>query len=213
MKTHRILLAIILFLVGFGGVFAGAVEQPFDEQLKIKAQKLGSSIDKSLDRFINGESMDNFEKSVSTGMDKAGRAFDLLAKDIDRLIGKMKQDSGSSIPAGTAGTIVEPSESFIFSAPDRSSRGTSYQKGDVGEAAKDFGGSILNLFKALGAWAKSFWKELTGPSKEEAPISATLNELKTTYYKWRLGNAWNKFTSTGGELFGAIGRFAKNLFN
>ena len=194
--------AFFLILTSFS--FESWAQNPYSEDTQVRLSIQGNNPGQG---FENG--LDKFEQSVSRGMDKAGRALDLFAKDLNRLFKNMDREFSSN---STTQRTSDPSSSIFRTVPDRITRSVSYEKGDVSSAFKDFLGSIGNLFKALGRWGKAFWEEITGPSVDEAPITGTINKIKTDYQKWRLGSAWNKFTRDGGDFFKAVGRFAKNLF-
>jgi len=208
-RTNILLTALILVIIANTGWAA----DPFGENIKIKIiaqeEKLGKAIDGLFDTSDKG--VEKFEKSVSTGLDKAGKAIDTFAKDVERIFKDFKKTASSN--EATVSSQVDEVIQSVSTAAGRTERKTGYTKGEVGEAAKDFWGSLKNLASAFGKWAKAFWAQITGPGEDEAPVTNAINKVKTDFQRWRMGNAWEAFSSSTGEMFGAIGRFAKNLFN
>jgi hypothetical protein len=197
------LLIQILGLTVFICLFAGplwAQQSPFDE---------GITVNLSADAKKNSfdEKLEKFEKGVTKGMEKAGKAIDVLVKDLDRIFREVKSTSTANSPV-----IISGNSTSAGTSAQSTSSGTSYKQGEVGSAAGKFWDSLVNLAKKFGNWAKAFWEQITGPGEDEAPISHGLNELNTKLQKWNMGRAWDNFTYTGGQMFGAIGRFFKNAF-
>jgi len=182
-----------------------AEPSPFKENASVRLS-IGQKGDSGEAKF--DAQLEAFEQSVTKGMKKAKKAIDVLVRDIDLIL---QDAAGKTKDTTTVINQQNPSAPGGWLSPS-SNAGSSYTKGELGAAGKNFWTSLMNLFKKFGSWGKAFWEQITGPGEDESPIANGINKLKTEYHEWNLGRAWDNVIDKGGKLFGALGRFAKNLF-
>lgn len=215
MNRRNILVGVLhLTILVAGSLMA---QTPFTDQSSVIVSPNGVQNASQLD-----PQLEKVEQSVSKGLVKAKKAMGVFTKELDLLAGKLDQKIAKTM--NSSNETPSPNESIAaignqaagildqFKA-EQKALASQNVKEQVASSFKGFWDSLIKLFKALGSWGKSFWQSVTGPSADEAPITNTINGVKTDFQRWQLGNAWGNFTQSGKDLGGALGRFAKNLFN
>ncbi|MBF0500782.1 MAG: hypothetical protein HQM09_11660 [Candidatus Riflebacteria bacterium] len=224
--NHRIFAGVCILAMLLVMPCISAWAGPFDED---KNLLIGQS-DSTSNADNNTKS---FENSISKGLDALGKAIDKLANDI-RGIAKDSDKSSAAVPAKTNGTAAQsPNVSSPFSgvangttpkaapkatpkpaAKPKSSSKTADNSGKkLGGALGSFIDSLSSMFKAIVAWVKAEWTEITGPSIKEAPITHTINVVKTDLAKHSVKSSAAKAAKSTISLGTAIGNFFKNLFS
>ena len=69
------------------------------------------------------------------------------------------------------------------------------------------------MFKAIVQWGKAFWNKITGPTLEEAPITHTVNEVKSSLATHNVKSTAKDAGQAAIGFFSSIGNFFKSLFN
>lgn len=198
--TSRTRVAIVVLCLW---VCQPLVAGPFDSDSTVQiAPAGGTSFEQKLE---------STERQITTGIQKIGSALDTFSAKIDTLVRDLKSAGSSSGSAIAPGGCYGSSSPAGAQAPQGSTGSNSGQQ--VGDAFKDFLKKAGEMFKAIGNWAKCFWKEITGPSKDEAPITSTLNGIKTDW----AGHSVKATAKSAGQsaigLFTSIGNFFKSIFS
>ncbi|HNV71845.1 MAG TPA: hypothetical protein PKO06_19225 [Candidatus Ozemobacteraceae bacterium] len=210
-------------------VFVGAnlclwADNPYRDNIEV--QRVNTAIDNTLNKAqatvsaVEGTVRQNataLDVRLQNGMNSLGKGLEDLAKAIDALTGGLKTagnsvaNSANGIVAGDNGCMVVPGSSGSTGA--QSPSGTQNSGKELGQSVKDFFGSLGQLAKSFWGWVKAAWQEITGPSKEEAPLTNAVNDIKTDWEKVKMEQAAKKVNQSAGKMFQAIGSFFKTTFN
>lgn len=208
MRLFPCLLAAALCLVPFQALQAG----PFDSNATVKIVPTGGNSTTAFS--VTGQTtfeknLENTERQITKGIKQAGTALDQFSADLGKLVQDLKSagtTNGAAIAPGGCYGSTTPTGAQSPQAPGNTAGA------QLGTAFKDFVQKVGDMFKAIGKWGKALWNEITGPSKEEAPITSTINGIKTDW----AGNSVKQTAKTAGQstigLFTSIGNFFKSLF-
>lgn len=211
MKSRISIFAFAMLWVAMSQPPGVMAENPFETPIQVRQ---GICVDPTATGF--DKRLQEFEQSCAKGLAKAKTCLDGLAKDLERIAKNLEQTWNTNTaaspanPANTsaaAPTTTAAAPTSIWNPPGTTNTPT------VGQAFIDAFKSLGELAKAFGAWVKAVWKEFTGPSAEEAPITNTVNDLKTKYQKWQLDRAAKRTGTAFKGLATSVGNFFKKLLS
>lgn len=214
-----------LNLAVLAGLFSLAIlaplgaETPYDGPvLKLQGTNVEKTLDKVQTVVSSAESSArkgaaSFDEKMTTGLNSISKSLDALAKSLNGITSDLSSaasaagTSANGIAAGNGGCVNIPGTTTGTSCP----QGTTGSQ--VGQTIKDFFTALGNLAKSFAGWVKAAWNEMNGPSKEEAPLTNAVNDIRTDWEKAKMELSAKKVNQSAGKMFSAIGTFIKSLFN
>lgn len=203
-----------------------AADTPYRDEIEVQRVNVGQVLDRvqASASAVEGTARDSatsFDAAVTKGLDKFSAGLNDLAKSLDQLAKDLKA-SGNTVPttingiaAGNDGCIVIPGGTAAGSPlPGGSGSPGSQSAGKaLGQAVKDFFSSLGQMASSFWGWVKAVWTEVTGPSKEEAPLTHAVNDIKTDWEQMKMEQSAKKVQQSTSQMFSAFGNFFKNVFN
>ncbi len=188
-------------------LFLGAIsflqaETPYRDNIDV--QRVNIAVDQTLNQVqatvssVEGtvrETATDFDVRFQNGMNSLSKGLDDLAKTIDKLAADLKTagnsaaQSANGIVAGDGGCIVIPGTSENGSTGAQAPSGNQSTGKELGQTIKQFFTSLGQLAKSFWGWVKAAWTEVTGPSKEEAPLTNAVNDIKTDWEEMKMKQA------------------------
>ena len=199
MRTLSFLILAALLLVPVQAIHAG----PFDSETTVK---IAPSQSKTLS--LSGQTefeknLEQFERNITTGIKKVGTALD--KNDVNT----SGNGTISIVPGETSGIPTAQAPQGAQS----SGQSASTTGANVGATFKELLQKIGDMFKAIVQWGKAFWNKITGPTLEEAPITHTVNEVKSSLATHNVKSTAKDAGQAAIGFFSSIGNFFKSLFN
>ena len=212
-----------LNLAVLAGLFSLAIlaplgaETPYDGPvLKLQGTNVEKALDKVQSVVTAAESSAkkgaaSFDEKMTSGLNGISKSLDALAKSLNGITSDL---SSAASAAGTSANGIAAGNGGCVNIPGTTTdcpQGTTGSQ--VGQTIKDFFTALGNLAKSFAGWVKAAWKEMNGPSKEEAPLTNAVNDIRTDWEKAKMELSAKKVNQSAGKMFSAIGTFIKSLFN